>query len=383
MNLLHYFDAINFTEFSGDISYNWKFSLGATIEKHTLKLHDGNVKNVEMAIVGVPFDTCNNECTISNVPNQIRKELYQLTSLGKINIIDFGNLKQAKSQKGNYLSLRDVIDYLNELGVTTLVLGGSQDFSYGVCQAYRNNKFFSFCAIDAYLDVKKGKETFNPYNYLSRVFTTQPNIFQFSLLGYQSHLVAREYFTKTRGVNHHIRLGLLRKDLSLADPVFRNSDFLTFDLGTLKHAEAPGRYKLPNGLHSEDACQLAKYAGLSNRLQVFGLFGIDAKVEGVEITIKLAAQVAWYFIQGFLQRNTLKPEDKNGFTVHKVEIAELNHPLSFYKNTETKQWWLEVNSIANKANYIACSEKDYLDASHNEIPEFWLKYIQKIDELLK
>lgn len=383
MNLLHYFDAVNFTEFTQDITNNWRYSLGATIEKNTLKLRHGNLKNVEIAVVGVPFETCNNDCFVTNTPNLIRKELYQLAGLGKLNIIDFGNLKQASSHKGNYLALRDVIDYLNELGIVCIILGGSQDFSYGICQAFRNDKFFSFSTIDAFLDVKKGKETFNSGNYLSRIFNTQPNIFQFSLLAYQSHYVAQEYFAKTKGIGTHIRLGLLREDLSLAEPVFRNSDFLSFDLGTLKYNEAPGKQKLPNGLHSEDACQLAKYAGLSTRLKVFGLLGINANIEGVEITFRLAAQVAWYFIQGFLQQNRRNPEDGEGFIVNKVEIMELNTPLTFYKNIETNQWWIEVQSLENKKIYVACSEKDYVNAGNNEIPEFWLKYIQKIDELLK
>lgn len=383
MNLLHYFDAVNFSDFAEGISYNWKYSLGSIIEKHTLKLREGNVKNVEMAIVGVPFNTHENDCVLTDAPNKIRKELYQLAGLGKINVIDFGNLKQASSHKGNYLALRDVVDYLHELGIVTLVLGGSQDFSYGICQAFRNNQFFSFCNIDAFLDVKKGKETFSAENYLSRIFGSQTNVFQFSLLGYQTHYVPNEYFTKTKGIGTHVRLGQLRKDLTIAEPVFRNSDFLSFDLGKLKQSEAPGELHLPNGLHCEEACQLAKYAGLSNRLNIFGLFGINTTIGNCEVTIQLSAQVAWYFIQGYLQRNKQKPEDGEGFIVNKVEIRELNTPLVFHKNTETGQWWIEVQSIDNKTIYFACLEKDYIDACNNEIPEFWLKYIQKIDELLK
>jgi len=182
MNLHHYFNAVDFTEYAKTISYNWKYSLGATIEKQTLRLREGAIKNVEMAIVGVPFETHDNDCSVCTTPDLIRKELYQLAGLGKLNVIDFGNLKPASSHKGNYLALRDVVDYLNELGIVSLIIGGSQDFSYGVCQAYRNDKFFSFCSIDAFLDVKKGKERFNPSNYLSRIFNSQPEVFQFSLL---------------------------------------------------------------------------------------------------------------------------------------------------------------------------------------------------------
>ncbi len=383
MNLLHYFDAVDFPAMAKDISYNWKYSLGACIEKQTLKLCDETVKDVEVAIVGVPFETIHNDCQIVDVPNQIRKELYQLAGLGNLNIIDFGDLKNASSLKGNFLALRDVIDYLNELGIVTLILGGSQDFSYGVCQAFRNNKFFSFCTIDAFLDVKKGNQTFSPDNYLSRIFNNQPYIFQFSLLAYQRHYVANEYFSKTKGLNSHLRLGELRDDLTLADPVFRNSDFLSFDFSAIKHSDAPGEKFLPNGLRNEEACQLAKYAGLSNRLKVFGLFGISPNVQHTKLTMKSAAQVLWYFIDGYLKRSRLTLENGDGFEVNRVEIAELNSPIIFYKNMETGQWWVQVQALNNAIIYVACTKKDYLTACNDEIPGFWLKYIQKIDELLK
>ncbi len=383
MDLHHYFDAVDFVKFEKEISGAWKYSLGSTIEKQTLKLRDGNINNVEIALVGVPFHTHNNDCSITPVPHLIRKELYQLSGLGKLNIIDFGDLKQASSHKGNYLALRDVVDYMKELGAVTIVLGGSQDFTYGIAQAFRNHNFFSFCAIDAFLDIKKGKETFNPNNYLSRIFNNQPELFHFSLLGYQSHYVADEYLAKTKGMNSHIRLGLLREDLILAEPVFRNSDFLSFDFAAMKHSDAPGDKLLPNGIRSEEACQLARYAGLSNRLNVFGLFGVNENVQGASISLQLAAQVIWYFIDGFLKRNPLNPGSEDGFIVYKVEISDLNSPLIFHKNTATNQWWIEVQAINSEVIYVACSEKDYLNASNNEIPQFWLKYIQKIDEILK
>lgn len=383
MDLHPYFNAVDFSELTKELAYTRKYSLGANIEKHTRKFLEGSLKNVEIAIVGVPFETVENSCVPTDVPNQIRKELYQLAGQGKINIIDFGDLKPAISHKGNYLALRDVIDYLSELGIVAIVLGGSQDFSYGVCQSFRNKRLFSFATIDAFLDVKKEKEIFKPDNYLSRIFGSQPNLFQFSLLGYQSYYVPKEYFAKVKSVSVNIRLGLLRDDITRAEPVFRNSDFLSFDFVALKNTEAPGEKRLPNGLHSEEACQLAKYAGLSNRLNVFGLFGINTGVPGSEITVSLAAQVVWYFIEGFLNRSRLKPGETDGFVVNKVEVSELNAPLIFYKNKETNQWWIQVQSINNEIIYVACSEKDYVDAGNNEIPVFWLKYIQKIDETLK
>jgi arginase family enzyme len=383
MNLQHYFNPVDFNEYSKDIAYNWKYSLGATIEKCTMRFREGNEKNIELAIVGVPFVTTENESVYSDATNLIRKELYQLAALGKVNIIDFGNLKESSNNKGNYLALRDVVDYLNEMNIVTLILGGSHDFSYGVCQAFRNNKFFSYSTIDAFLDVKKGKETFSEANYLSRIFSSQPTIFEFNLLGHQSHYIPTEYFAKVKGVNNHLRLGQLRDNIGLAEPVFRNTDFLSFDFVALKHSEAPGASNLPNGLRNEEACQLAKYAGLSTRLKVFGLMGMQSEIQKCPISVGIAAQIIWYFIEGYSKRTALKPEGKEGFSVNKVDIAELDAPLNFYQNIETNQWWMEIQAMNKEIIYLACLEKDYLDACSNEIPTIWLKYIQKIDETLK
>ena len=184
MELNHYFDPTDFESLKKRNTSGWKYSLGATIEKNTLKLREGKAKNVEVALVGLPFESVEGECVENNAVDDIRKELYALAGLGKFTIVDFGNLKMASSFKGAYLALRDIVDYLYELDIVSIVLGGSQDFSYGICQAFRNNRFFSFCSVDAVLDVKKVKESTNSNNYLSRIFGQQ-EIFQFSLLPIQ------------------------------------------------------------------------------------------------------------------------------------------------------------------------------------------------------
>ena len=316
---------------------------------------------------------------------KLHKELYQLSKIdGNINIADFGNLKPASSLKGNYQALRDIVEFFNELGIVTIIIGGSQDLTVGVCEAFKGNKLFSFSTIDAFLDVKKGKESFNSRNYLSRIFTSQPNFFQFSLIGFQSHYIASEYFSKTKGINNNIRLGQLRDDISLAEPILRNSDVLSFDIGAVKYSEAPGGCSFtPNGLRSEEACQLAKYAGLSDRLKVLGLFEYDVNNDQLNLTAKLAAQIFWYFLEGFVNRQYKKPDENDECIMYQVEVKNIDKPLIFYKNTDTNQWWMQIYSGDKKQFYFACSEKEYNQASNNEIPELWLNYIQKLDETLK
>ncbi|WP_340112152.1 arginase family protein [Maribellus mangrovi] len=383
MDLTEYFDAVDFSQLNEDTRLSPTLSFGTAIEKYTLACSGANMGNADVAIVGVPFESKNNEVEKSTVPDSIRKELYQLTVIDKIKVIDLGNLKQAQSIKGNFYALRDITDYLTELDITVLVLGGSEDFASGICQAFRGNQFFTFTAIDAFLDLRKGKEAYDTHNYLSRVFSKQPDIFQFSLIGYQRHYVPVKLFDKTKGVGEHLSLGRLRDSIVLAEPVFRNSDFVTVDFGTLKYSEAKGKQNLPNGLGGEEICQLSKYAGLSRRLKAFALFEVIDEMSAEGLNVSLAAQSAWYFIEGVLQRSHANPENEEDFVVHKVEIWQVEPPLVFYQDNATGQWWLRLQTKGNSFVFLACSEQDFLEATHNEIPEIYLKYVQKIDEILK
>ncbi len=194
MDLTHYFDPVDFSGHVENTRLKWKHTLGACIEKNTLALNEKNIGKVEIAIVGIPYETVEGDFVHSEIADLVRRQLYHLSNPGKLNVIDLGNLKPAQSQKGNFLALRDVIDYLTEINVTALIIGGSEDFSYGICQAFRNEKFFSFSAIDACLDVKNHVESYQPDNYLSRIFSSQPDVFQFNLIGYQRHFVPDELF---------------------------------------------------------------------------------------------------------------------------------------------------------------------------------------------
>lgn len=385
MDVRQYFDAVDFSKHSVKSNWNWKYLFGAAVEKQTVLLTSQNFQKLDVVVIGAPFDSRIEETNSSEAPDKIREEIYQLSKFNsKLNVADLGNLKAAKSVKGNYKALRDIVEYFNELEIVTIVIGGSQDLSFGICDAFKSEKLFSYSTVDAFLDIKKGKETFNSKNYLSRVFSTQSNLFQFGLVGYQSHYIASELFSKTKGVNTNIRLGQLREDITLAEPVFRNSDVVSFDIGSVKHSEAPGGGSYtPNGLRSEEACQLAKYIGLSSRVKVFGLFEYDVKTDIHNLTAKLSAQVIWYFLEGLFNRQKEDLDKIEEYKMIQVEVKDLEKPIVFYNNTKTAQWWIKIQSFDNKAIYLACSEKEYSQASRDEIPELWLNYIQKLDEILK
>ena len=384
MDIRFYFEPVDFSKYQNQGPLNWKHTLGAIIEKNTVSLNPVNTRNLQIAIIGAPFNSSAKTSEISNIPDKIRTELYQLANTGaKMNIADFGNLKPAVSLKGNYQAIRDIIDYFNELKIITIVLGGSQDLTLGICEAFQNEKFFSLTVVDSVLDIKKGREATGAGNFLSSVFNSNPGIFQFNLVGYQSHLVPLAAFAKTQGINQHIRLGNIRDNVNNSEPVFRNSDVVSFDMSVLKLSEAPGTvYGTVNGLRSEEVCQLSKFAGLSNRVKSFGLFGIDPQKDQRTDTLQLAAQIAWYFIEGFQNRDA-GPDKTEELLSYQVHMKGVEYPVVFLKNPVTGQWWMEFETYDNKKLHFACTNDDYLKATDNEIPEIWMKFIQKIDEIVK
>ena len=385
MDIKYYFDPVDFSKYQDNGHLSWRYSIGSVIEKNTKALFEAKKPKLDLAIVGIPFDSRNEDFYTSEVPGKIRTELYQLSKFEtKIRIVDFGNLRPANSIKGNYQALRDIIDYLNEINVPVVVIGGSQDLSYGVCNAFTSKKFFSFSTIDAFLDIKKGKDRFNSTNYLSRIFTNYPNLFQFNLLAYQSHYVPKELLKKIKAANTHLRLGNLRDDINLAEPVLRNTDFLSIDINSIKNTEAPGQSRiLPNGLNSHEICQLAKFAGLSNRLKVFGLFDVLSENENNNLAVKLGAQILWYFIIGVTNREDESLDENGDNTIYKVEIDGVDKPIVFIKQNKTNRWWMRIETGRKKSLNLACSEKEYQQASSNEIPQLWINFIQKIDQVLK
>ena len=379
MNLPDYFDPVDFSQIKSNGYPQGKYSLGVAVEKDSTAISSSALTKMDVALIGVPFENGQWQKKNNSAPDNIRKALYRLAAINsKLHITDLGNLKPGTSTRGTFLALRYAVEYLLETDVIPVIVGGSQDLTLGICEAFQNKPFFWFSTIDAVPDVKKGVEPFHSGNYLTRLFKAQTNLFQFSLIGYQNHLAGEKLMEKLKGLGGHIRLGQLRDNIQQAELILRSSDVLSFDMGALKYTEAPSTHqKNPNGLRGEEACQLARYAGLGQQMKAFGLFGAKPGAENC-ITYSLAAEIIWYFLEGVSCRRQSKKR-----TVYKVQIDGLDHPVVFLHEPNTDRWWFKVQSIHGETIEIACSKEEYNQAADNEIPERWLKFVQKMDSKSK
>ena len=94
-------------------------------------------------------------------------------------------------------------------------------------------------------------------------------------------------------------LGEIRNGIKEMEPYLRETDLVSFDFGSLKLCEAPGQVRnSPNGLTGEEACQLAWYAGISPNPGWFSLFGYSPENDPERNGAMMAAQIAWYYLNG-------------------------------------------------------------------------------------
>ena len=387
MDIRYYFDTIDYSDFQLDIIQKDKSSLGYLIMQNMMNFSVEKFNTYEVAIIGVPFEERTPNKGTAKAPNEIRKHLYSLDNFNSnLKIIDLGNLKKGKEDKDIYYALRDVTDYLVESQIKCIILGGGQDLGIGIARAFKDEDFFTLTTIDSSIDIKKHQSSFNSTNYISKILLENPDLFHINFLGYQSYYVSSKTISKIQEkLFDHVRLGNLRTNIEEMEPIIRDSEFLSFDIGALRQTDAPGHFEgSPNGLYSEEACKIARYAGLSNKLKVFGVFELNPDYDIRSQTSKLAAQIIWYFMEGILsQKNNSTSNSSGKYTQFNVQLEELDKPIVFYQNKNTEQWWMQVNSGENDKISFSCSKKDYIMASKKEIPEKWLKFIRKIDRMSK
>lgn len=379
MDLRLYFQPIDFALFRAD-----KFSshtLGHAIEKATGNFDIEKAGERGVALVGVPHERGTKNKGTAKAPDTIRKQLYQLTSFEEqFPVVDLGNLRLGKSDKDIYFALRDVVDYLREIGYATVILGGGQDLSIGIAQAFHNVKSFTLSVVDAKVDVKLHREITGASNFISKIVKDVPSLFHLQMLGTQNHYVAPMVTKYLRDSGFDIfRLGQIREDHSILEPVLRNSHFLSFDISAVKTSDAPAHFSpSPNGFYAEEACLIARYAGLSSRLSAFGIFEVNPVLEKTELTSGLAAQMVWYFIEAYFQRRSEDPQfDKTAFTRYMVELESQGELLVFYHQPVTSRWWIEIFPKEGENWVLACSENDYRQATTGEIPDVYWRYIRK------
>lgn len=357
-------------------------AFGNQVALHTSKQFP-ELKDVKVVIIGVSDNRGNLNFSEDSDLMLFRKQLYQLY-LGnwEVKIADLGNINKGASITDTYYLVKEIVSDLLKNKIIPIVIGGSQDLTYPLYRSYDLvEQMVNVAIVDSSFDFGNEVEEHTCNSYLSKIIVDEPNnLFNFSNLGYQTYYNSQYEIDLMDSLFFDAyRLGELSSDISLAEPVMRDSDLVSIDLQSVKSSDT-GSFSpfIPNGFNGKEICALARYAGISDKVSVFGIFNHH----NLESEAALIAQMIWYFIEGVNFRSHEYPFGSRE-TYLKFTVLIEDMELVFFKSDKTDRWWIQIPSYENKTgklqtnSLLPCSYNDYLNACKNEIPERWWKAYRK------
>ena len=306
----------------------------------------------------------------------IRKELYKLHYWhADVRIADFGNIKTGATLKDSYAALRTEVAELILKKKIVLIIGGSHDNTIAQYQAYKQlEQAVTVTNIDSTFDLSR-EVPFANRNFLMDLLTTEPNFIRhYNHVGFQSYFVhpnMLETIDKLRFDSY--RVGLVQTEMEEVEPVFRDSNLITFDICAIKNSDAPANKNCPNGFTGVEACTLMRYAGMSAGVSSLGIYGYNPEQDVDNLTAKQISQMIWYFVDGVSRRKQKADlADRNQFNEYHNVFNDVE--TVFLQSKRTGRWWMQMPN----GQYIACSYADYLKSCRNEIPERWLREQERV-----
>jgi len=367
-DLHEFLSPVNFASLNDDKRYD-DSQLANFIKVFSEEMPD--LEGIHIVIVGVNEFRGDGFAAQENAADAVRKQLYQLHYWHKdVAIADVGNIKCGASLGDSYAAVKTVVGELLQLNKTVIIIGGSHDITLGQYYAYKDLKIIiEATVIDATIDLSS-ESIIRSRNFLMEMLTSEPNMVKhYNHIGFQSYFVhPRMLETMDKLRFDCYRVGTAKEQLEEMEPVIRNSDMLSFDMNAVKYSDAPAVACSPNGFTGEEACSLARYAGLSPQLSSIGIYGYNPMQDVKNLTALQIAQMLWYFIDG-KSRSHQEAElsERQSFNEYHTAFAEVD--TVFIQSKKTGRWWMQLPS----KKMIACSYNDYLFASKNEIPERWLR----------
>jgi len=362
-------------------------SLAHFIVKHSVENGFPDLNNVAIAIIGVQDGrgAVDNDTTGYGL-DVIRTYLYKLyPGNWNTNIVDLGNIPQGNTLSDTYFVVKEVVASLIKKNIIPLLIGGGQDLTYANYRAYDSlEQMVNVVSVDSKFDLGKLEDELNSGSYLSKIVMEEPaNLFNFSNIGYQTFFNSQEEIDLLQSLSFDAyRLGEA-KDLKIVEPIMRDADIVSIDIGAVRKSEAPANSNAtPNGFYGDEICAISRYAGISDKVTSFGIYEFNNRFDDNGQTAHLIAQMIWYFIEGVSFRAKDYPYcTKENYLKYIVPLDE--GTMNFYKSHKSGRWWMEIHTM-NDNKYkrhalIPCTYQDYLDAADQNIPERWYKALRKLN----
>jgi len=367
-SIVDFLNPVSKSEISGDTGYK-EGQIGKAIETYEEEFPD--LDAADIVLVGCTEQRGGALLHPSTAPMAVRTEFYNLFQWHQdIKLADIGDVKTGKANTDTYAALKMIIHELIEANKTVVVLGGSNDLALAQYYAFADDKkAVDAVGVDALIDINL-ESPFRSDNYLMELLTAEPNYMRhYNHIGFQSYYVhPRMLETMDKLRFDCFRVGTVKEHIDEMEPVIRNCSFMSFDISAIAHAFAPANHITPNGLSGEEACVLMQYAGMSPNMRSVGIFNYRPERDVEHLTAKQISQMLWYFMDGFSRnKREAKLEERESFNEFHTVFSDVD--TIFLQSKKTGRWWMQLPD----KQFIACSYKDYLTASNNDLPERWLR----------
>ena len=366
-----------------DLTLLPKQILGKNISIHTHNTGLPELKGLTIALIGLHEHRNSFFHNSSYNVNQFRKVFYELyPGNWNLSIADLGDLPNGEKVEDTYFAIKEIGIHLKQMNIIPVFIGGSHDLMFPLYEVFQNFKqLVNIVSVDRSFDFYQEDELISGRSYMSKIIMEKPNVLNnYTNIGFQSYYCAeQEKDLMEKLYFDSIRLGQVLNQPALAEPIFRDADVVGFDLKCLSwHAIADPLKGQPNGIDSRTICSLTRYAGISDRISFLGFFEIPS----TPMTDQLLAQMIWYLIEGVQLRFDEYPVNIKDFLKYSVTLSD--QIMVFHKSDKSNRWWMELTNNSHLNNKIksttllACTEKDYLNAMQDKIPERWYNAVKRI-----
>jgi arginase family enzyme len=353
----------------GDEELN-EAQLGNHIYYNGTEFPDVHAADVVLLGVGEERGT-GNGVSESHAPDLVRKHLYTLFNWHPdVQLADVGTIRPGATLNDTYAAARSVIAELIAHKKKVIVLGGSHDLTLAQYGAYaEHQQIIEASCVDALINLGTGS-ALRSENFLMEMLTGEPNFIRhYNHIGFQSYFVHPNMLQTMDKLRFDCyRLGVVKDQLEEMEPVLRNSNMLSIDMAAMANSAAPANRLSPNGFNGEEMCTLTRFAGMGEHLSSIGIYGYNPQQDVHELTALQIAHMIWYFVDGVSKAKAEAHfNDRHAFNEFHTAFNEVD--TLFLQSKKTGRWWMQLPN----QKFIACSVNDYRQASHNEIPERWLR----------
>lgn len=394
MSLADFFSPLTLSDLTIDGAY-FNSQFGHVIRAYTdeFPILDDPDHKPQLAIIGVEEDrgAVGNKGT-AKAPDAVRKHLYALYQGDyQVSMVDLGNIKPGDRIEDTYAALRLVVEDLVKNDIIPIIIGGGQDLTYAQYRGYENlEQRVEVAIVDAKFDLDQASTQDTPLNsqtYLNHIILHQPDyLFNLNNVAYQTYLVSKESINMYDKLFFNAqRVGMIAGKLDQAEPIVRAADMVSFDIGAIRASEAPGNANaVPNGLFGDEACQIARYAGMSDKCSSIGFYEFNPTFDPMEQTAMLVSQMIWCFVDGYYNRKNDAPLiPKSAYIIYRTQLENEEHELVFVKSKKSDRWWMQVpyfgtKSVNERFYLVPCRYEDYQLAVAGEMPDLWWRTHQKL-----